>query len=311
MVISEHYHIVTKYWQAAATHTYDLSIIVGVHSLFYSITNENGDLCLFKEYDKSSNNNAIEIWQAILEKDNFLAQTFNSVKLAYNSPYIVLMPDFLFQPKYNAAYIESTFAGLNNADLYFNHAFIDSTKVAVFALPKQWYEVIHQSHENLVEIQHVGIAWLKYLQAKQLEEKALTPKVYLHVVGKMLHITVFEKGVLLYFNSFTFNTTDDFLYYTLLVYQVLQLDAKTVPLYCSGALAKDSRIFKLLYQYIKYLDFLPLEQDFSILKAITTKGCVIKTNISTALLATDLEASRNSAEFLPQAYWDLFLLSIR
>lgn len=307
MVISEHYHIATKYWQLAATHTYDLSIIVGVHSLFYSITNAEGQLCVFKEYDKKANADAIEVWNTIIEKDTFLTQPFNTVKLAYNSPYIVLIPDILFRTSFLQAYIESAFSGLYLEQMCFSYKAVDEDKMAVFALPKNWYTTILNTHKNISDLQHVAVEWLTYLQKNTITEEST--KVYIHVVANMLHVVVFEKGNLLYFNSFTFSTADDFLYYVLLVYQQLQLDTKNIPLYCSGALVKESKIYTLLYQYIKKISLLPLGSDFALIRTLKTKGNITNANLPLTA-ATDLEALRNQAEFLPQVYWDLYLLSI-
>ncbi len=54
-----------------------------------------------------------------------------------------------------------------------------------------------------------------------------------------------------YFNTFRYKNKDDLLYFTLLVYKMLELEPDSYPLSISGLVEKDSEVFKLLYQYIR------------------------------------------------------------
>ena len=310
MVILQHY-IETTYWQPAATHTYDLSIIVGVHSLFYSITNAKGDLCLFKvyQYQTPIHNNEAEIWHALLVQDAFLTQNFASINLAYASPYIVLLPEVLYDSAYVKDYLQTAYANLPIEDLLFFEKGITTEIVAAYALSKTWFSIIQSTHNNITVAKHIAVGWLAFIQERNTCFVKALPTVFVHVIENTLYIAVYKGKDLLYFNSFIFKSADDFLYYILLVYQQLDLNTKENPLYCSGALVADSLIYKLLYQYIQYLDFLPLDKNFAILKIANDLEAIVKTDFILIESAT-IEEKSNKVDFLPQAYWDLYILSM-
>lgn len=80
-------------------------------------------------------------------------------------------------------------------------------------------------------------------------------KIYLHVDGKILHFFSASNEKLLYYNQFQSESKEDYLYYTLMVYEVLGFDAQSVPLLISGRLEEESAIYKLMHGYIQNISF--------------------------------------------------------
>lgn len=55
----------------------------------------------------------------------------------------------------------------------------------------------------------------------------------------------------IYYNSYSFQTKDDLLYYTLLVYNTLKLDPHAFPLLVAGLVEADAPLYHVLFQFVK------------------------------------------------------------
>ena len=62
-------------------------------------------------------------------------------------------------------------------------------------------------------------------------------------------------GQLKFFNSFQYQSKEDFIYYLLYVMEQLKLDREQSKIILVGEIEKDSAIFKLLYTYINEVTF--------------------------------------------------------
>lgn len=103
----------------------------------------------------------------------------------------------------------------------------------------------------------------KYLLKNHTEDQLLN----LHITPTEGHFFYIKNNQPVYFNSFSYRNEDDLLYYTLLVYKALNLSVDLLPLSLSGMVEKESKIFKLLYQYIRNIKVtisdLPIDETHS------------------------------------------------
>ena len=81
--------------------------------------------------------------------------------------------------------------------------------------------------------------------------------VFAHFLKDKLHLALFEKRQFIYYNSFSYTSANDVLYYVLLVYNQFKLETAVTPLYLSGHILENSEIFKILFRYITELRFMP------------------------------------------------------
>ncbi|MGB3152157.1 MAG: DUF3822 family protein [Maribacter sp.] len=74
---------------------------------------------------------------------------------------------------------------------------------------------------------------------------------YGHVSKKQLDVTIIKQRKLLLFNSFLYETKEDFAYYLLFVLEQLELNTEKVPVKLFGSIEEDDPIFRLCYDYIQ------------------------------------------------------------
>ena len=75
--------------------------------------------------------------------------------------------------------------------------------------------------------------------------------LWLNIRSNKIDIVVSENKKLLLLNSFSFQTNEDILYYTLFVCEQLELNPEKIPMTVTGDIEDHSILYQLLNQYIR------------------------------------------------------------
>lgn len=90
---------------------------------------------------------------------------------------------------------------------------------------------------------------------------------YIHIQfnRKSIDIVAFKNNKLQLQNTFDYKTAEDVIYFLLYVMEQLGLSQETTELYISGKIVEESKIYDLLYKYIKEIKLreLPNQVDYS------------------------------------------------
>ena len=76
---------------------------------------------------------------------------------------------------------------------------------------------------------------------------------FVHVGIKQMDVTVLKQKSLLFYNSFIYETKEDFAYYLLFVMEQLELDTEATAVKFFGRIEEDDAVFQLCHSYIKDL----------------------------------------------------------
>ncbi|MBX7203232.1 MAG: DUF3822 family protein [Bacteroidia bacterium] len=79
--------------------------------------------------------------------------------------------------------------------------------------------------------------------------------VLAHIHGFYLDVIVLKDNKLLFCNTFSFQSPEDFIYFLLLVYDRLALDREQVALHLAGEIESGSAIYSQCFKYFRTLDF--------------------------------------------------------
>ena len=90
----------------------------------------------------------------------------------------------------------------------------------------------------------------QYIQAKKKLDNA-----YLFFNENILNITIFKDEMLVFSNAFLFKTKEDLLYYILFTFEQLKISTESVNVKLYGHIVKNDEIYKLLYDYIRNIEF--------------------------------------------------------
>lgn len=182
----------------------------------------------------------------LISNESIFGYSFGQYLHLVNSLYYTLVPF----PYFDAEKLESILnfnIKLPSGNFVYESVFISKFNAyIVFAYPKNFQRALEKSFVN---------SKIEFFATK-----------YLSSIGEGLHCHMSEDNVLLsfvyedklmFFNSFSFNSTEDFVYSVLNVYQQLGLSAHKETLHLSGSIPVDSAYYELLYKYVQNIQFQP------------------------------------------------------
>lgn len=232
------------------SHTYNLSILIGIDRLSYIISNQENQVLALRAYQSIDNSNAVPFKKLLLE-DSIIQAKFNSVKIGLFSPRFSLVPLSLFDKEQALIYLQQT-TSLQQSDQIFIDT-VNSLKAAnVFAFEESYIKILLECFPEAT-FSHVSTGLINNFINNF--DSNNSKNIFLNVYGQSVLITVVENKQLVFHNSFSFKASPDCLYFILLVYKQLGLNPQKHPLHILGELVVDSEIHKLLYKYIKTIHF--------------------------------------------------------
>jgi len=158
-----------------------------------------------------------------------------------------LVPKPLFKIDTITQYLKYNTAILANDELAYDE--LDSHEMINVYVP--YMNINNYLYEIYGEFTylHNGTVLIQSLLDLYAYEKE--PICYVHVGKLQMDITVISQRKLQLYNSFIFDTKEDFAYYLLFVLEQLNLDTETIAVKLFGAIEEDDPVFKLCYKYIK------------------------------------------------------------
>ena len=103
-------------------------------------------------------------------------------------------------------------------------------------------------HLKNVQLFHGGNIFLDHIETSQEDE------VHLNLNSNSLEIAVFKQGELQFYNIFTTQSTEDTLYYILVVINQLDLDFNTCKVFCYGKLTFTSEEFQQIKKHVRHVN---------------------------------------------------------
>ena len=85
---------------------------------------------------------------------------------------------------------------------------------------------------------------------------------FVNVSKHHIDIVVIENSKLLFYNTFSYATKEDFIYYLLFTAEQLQLNPEELLVQFIGEIKLDSELYNIAYQYIRNVDFIDIETPF-------------------------------------------------
>ncbi len=231
---------------------YDLSALIGAGRFSFLVLDKNKNVIVLRSYSFEEKENIKSYFRKTYLQDEILKLNFASVKVAVNNSKHTLVPSNLFDENEKAAYLENMAELLptdkvNSDDLNFIGA------KNVYAINKEIEKLILEAFNN-IKIYHGSSALIQGVHLLANTQEGF--HMYINVLNKKLNILLFERKNLMFNNSFAFQSVNDFVYYVMLVLDQFKVNPEKAPVYLCGQIMRESEVFKLLYRYIKNVDFL-------------------------------------------------------
>lgn len=245
---------------------FELSIQLALDGFSFCIFNPELNKFLSLEHVKFSesihDSDYMRSFEQKVNSNEWLSLSYKSIKILFESSTSTLIPASLYSENDKDLY-----AGFNFS-LPENHlCYADFLKgldaYLIYTMSEKLKNKIHQlfpdhkiisSSANLIEallINYKNIGTGK--------------RMFVNVKSSFLDIVLIEEKQVLFFNSFAYQSNEDFMYYIIFVIEQLNLNPEYIDLTFSGVIDKKSKLFETAYTYIRNINFqkLPAVNNYS------------------------------------------------
>ncbi|MDI1255321.1 MAG: DUF3822 family protein [Flavobacterium sp.] len=202
-------------------------------------------------------------WKAFLDNSD-LTKTYDEVIVCHDNNLNTFVPTALFDEELAGSYLQ------------YNTKVFETDFFAFDAIANQEMNNVYIPYVNInnylidqfgsFEYRHVNSILVSKLLdlSKNNDDK----QVYVHFASDCFEIIVVQNQQLLLFNSFEYNTKEDFIYYLLFTAEQLNLNPEYFKLHLLGNITEDSELYKIAYKYVRNVALLDtsimqLYNDFS------------------------------------------------
>lgn len=234
---------------------YRLAIQLGTDGLTAAVWDDVYNKALALErfaFQKAFNINALlALTSSTIKQSSILSYPYKKVSLAVVNNKSTLVPNALFD------------ANEKEALLKFNHPLEDGEVIAIdklpnldattiYALPKAIEQQFKELYTQL-NITHYSSPLIENVLLANKNTDGVS--VVVNVRSGGFEVLVVNSGKLMFYNTFSYQTPEDFIYYLLFVFEQLKLNPETVQVKLLGELEKNSAVYQLLYKYIRNIKF--------------------------------------------------------
>ncbi|AYN67168.1 DUF3822 family protein [Euzebyella marina] len=189
-----------------------------------------------------------------LSDDQLIDKKFSDVVVVHRNQLFGLVPKPLFDPEELANYLKFNTKILANDHLAYDE--FDSHDIVNVYVP--FVNVNNYIYELFGEFtfKHNGTVMVESLLKGQ--GQTTQPICYVYILENQMDVTITDQKDLLLYNSYTFNTKEDFLYYLLFALEQLKFNTESIQLKLFGAIEEGDPIYEMCYKYVKNVSiFIP------------------------------------------------------
>ena len=231
-----------------------LSIQFSLDGFSFSTTNTHNEVIEFSSYTFSKTKNSPELvlekLQDIFKKEKSLQYDFETVTVIHQNNLNTLVPNEYFKKDALKSYLKYSIKTIASDLITFDELdFMNSKNVYV-----PYVNINNFLFQNFGEFEY------KHYSSVMLEKlfSIATNDIccYIHVSKSTFDIVIIKNSNLQFFNVFEYKTKEDFMYYVLFTLEQLDLSTEETLVSILGDMEEDSDLFRLMYTYIRNIDFL-------------------------------------------------------
>ncbi len=239
-----------KSFKETHTRSYYMAMQLSMHGLIFTIYNPDKSKYLGVEaYYFGDIKDVKDIpgkFDLILSRIEWFAYPFKKFKLLYQNNYSTLVPLPLFDAEQKSLYLGFNQPFTENRRIIYD-TLKTSEAVNVYYIPNPVVEKVRDFWPNAI-ISHFSSSLIECLSLNY-KNKIENDTLFLHVNDGSYYLTGFKNNKLLYHNSFTYNTKEDFIFFLLATIEQLGYNPETVDLILLGKIEKSDEVFQMIHQY--------------------------------------------------------------
>jgi len=233
----------------------ELSIQISLNGLSFCILNtDTNTITMLKNIaivKKQTPSDLLDTLKHLFKTELSLHEEFNKVTVIHVNELSTLVPKALFNENAIADYLKLNTKILKNDFITFDELFInDSVNVYV-----PYININNYIYETFGSFEYKHFSSILIEQILSIEKHSKTAKLYINVSKTHFEIIAIDSGALILYNSFNYNTTEDFIYYILFTVEQLNYNPELIDLIFIGDISKEHELYKVVYKYIRNIGF--------------------------------------------------------
>ncbi|GAA3789738.1 DUF3822 family protein [Corallibacter vietnamensis] len=232
----------------------DLSIQISLNGLSFCVLHKPTNTITFLKHidtdKKVTPFKILDLLKHAFVSETMLQNTFNNVTVVHVNELSTFVPKELFNEELLADYLKFN-AKILKSDYITFDTLSNNNSVNVYV---PFVNINNYLYERFGEFsyKHVSTVLVEKLLEAPTEKQ---PKLYIHVSKFHYEIVIIENGQLILYNTFEYNTQEDFIYYILFIIEQLNLNPESVETILLGNIVKDDNYYNILYKYIRHVSF--------------------------------------------------------
>ena len=235
--------------------SYFLSAQLGKDGLYLAVMDlTNNNYLALEEHTFEGVQNMFQLkteFENSIENSALIKADFEKSVIGIINEHVSLVPEALFDEQHKSDYLELAHGKLSDFTIY-EDGLINTRARNVYAVPNLISSSISEKIPS-AQIRHYSSSLIDGLSLEYKRREGEI--VVLHVQYSHFEILFFRDGVLQFYNSFNYTTAEDFIYYTLFVFEQLELNADKITVDVFGEIVEDSSVYQLLYKYVRNISF--------------------------------------------------------
>lgn len=233
-----------------------LSIQISLSGLSFCILNRSSNTIEHLKsvsFDKKATPfETLERLITVLETNTIFEQSFDSVLLIYQNELSTCVPKSLFNEENSADYLKFN-AKILNTDFIAYDEISANDSINVFVPYVNINNYIFDRF-GVFEYKHASTILIQNLIQNIANSK--NTELYINVSKNHFEIIVLDKSQLMFYNTFEYHTKEDFIYFILFTVEQLKLNPETIIAKLMGDISKDDDLYKIVYKYIRFVEFI-------------------------------------------------------
>lgn len=232
-----------------------LSIQISLSGLSFCILNPKSNTITFiKEVNFEKKVNPLQLLEVLQEQFNtesILQEHQYDVCVIHDNNLSALVPKPLFHQDNMADYLKFS-SKILKTDFITYDELLQNDSINVYV---PYININNYIYDLFGEFTYKHISTVLISALLQKEKNTPTTQVYVHVSKTHFELIIIEQSKLLFYNSFEYETAEDFIYYILFTAEQLNLNPETLQLVLIGAITNNSSLYKIIYKYIRNVKF--------------------------------------------------------
>lgn len=228
-----------------------LYLQVSLQNFSYCIKNQlDNQVVCFKTFALDPFKTIENQLDVFFDKEEHLQTGFQDVLVLHDNNLNTFVPSALFDETSLGSYLQYNIKVFPTD--YFDFDSLTNVQIENVYVPYVAFNNYFLDRFGSFDFQHIHTSLLQHFLNKSANNG--TKEFFVHVAENHFEIVIIENKKLLFFNSYDYQTSEDFIYYILFIFEQLHLNPQEQLVQLVGEIDENSELYQIVYKFIKNVE---------------------------------------------------------